>query len=134
MPPLPSNAVISCEPSFVPIVKGMILQGIIEQQNVSGRKTASVHRKSAASHVQVEDGYTYRRGFSITRFEGSRVLVGDGRGPYGESTKVRPEPELFKGVSPVENFRIFNNEFSVTRPLSYSRTGRRWKLFVSAHA
>ena len=100
----------------------------------SWREVASVHRKSAASHVQVEDGYTYRRGFSITRFEGSRVLVGDGRGPYGESTKVRPEPELFKGVSPVENFRIFNNEFSVTRPLSYSRTGRRWKLFVSAHA
>ena len=62
------------------------------------------------------------------------MLVGDGRGPYGESTKVRPEPELFKGVSPVENFRIFNNEFSVTRPLSYSRTGRRWNLFVSAHA
>src|SRR5215469_6842351 len=32
MPPLPSSAVISWEPSWEPMVKGMISQGIIEQR------------------------------------------------------------------------------------------------------
>jgi hypothetical protein len=40
MPPLPSSAVISCEPICVPIVKAMISQGDYRTQKVSGRKTA----------------------------------------------------------------------------------------------
>src|SRR5262245_22108815 len=48
-----------------------------------------------------------RRGFSITRLEGSRCRLRRTRSVYGESTKEGPERALSKGVKPVENFNIF---------------------------
>ena len=46
IPPFPSSPVISYEPSCVPMVKAMISRADYRTTKVSGRITASVHRKS----------------------------------------------------------------------------------------
>jgi hypothetical protein len=52
---------------------------------ISGRIPTSVHRKSEASHVEVEGGNAVRRGFLITRFERRRWRFAADAGGYGES-------------------------------------------------
>src|SRR5688572_29191946 len=52
--------------------------------------TASVHRKSAARQVESKSNAGCR-GFSITRYEGSRWCLRRTRSGYGESTGMRAE-------------------------------------------